>query len=464
MEELQAMEKADGAGVAKKGVDQMAKPSDTEKSEKIKLTGGGKEIGSDNGGVKGKPAEGAGDPAICKADGKSVQSTKVGDAKCCGSQSGKAVEKADGSSVESTSVGKAKFNGKTDGKAMEKADGKGVESSAVKASPDLKGDNTVGESFVLPHDVLVEQNGKTFTLKAGTNVRLVKEAEGDDLPDFMKGGEGEGEVGEVEGGEGEIEGGEGEAGEVAVGSEMDKLSEMDDATAIDRLASAVDQLDVGMSQFFDAEAAESEHADDVATASDAMKEFTNAMKEFLGEEGAEVEHGGEEMGEEEGEIENDEGIDGQEDEFNKLVGESKKKRRIVKEGWQSDINGQPDDEGIKGTPSIDKAGFETWLITADPQEVSQIVQQNPEHGNIEAVKKIHNILTYGPEHRNAKNELKALAKYWRLDPNKIASMLLSDVEKFEDAPEHFRSYKQQITDFVKNGGLNKMLVGESKKK
>jgi len=307
-EEIEAVDSADGKGVAAKEPKEMKTPSDATKTEKVKLDGGGKTVGGDGGGVEkgGKAAEGADKPAIEKADGKSVASAKVGEAKVTGGTDGKAIEKADGKSVESATTGKAKFGGGTDGKAMEKADGKGVAASTVKASPDLKGDNTVGESIVLPHDVLVEMDGKTTTLKAGTKVTVVKEEEKcdkddekcddkkdkkkkvvkEETPDFLKdeGGEEEDkeEEGEDEGAEGaEVEGAEVEGGESEVGAEGDGEftgADMPDGgkglgalppelevggeiepTALDKIVNSLDDLATGFKEFAKEEQGEEEH-------------------------------------------------------------------------------------------------------------------------------------------------------------------------------------------------------------
>jgi hypothetical protein len=298
-EEIEAVDSADGKGVAAKEPKEMKTPSDATKSEKVKLDGGGGTVGGDGGGVEkgGKAAEGADKPAIDKADGKSVASAKVGEAKVGGGTDGKAMEKADGKSVASASTGKAKFGGGTDGKAMEKADGKGVAVSTVKASPDLKGDNTVGENIILPHDVLVEMNGKKMTLKAGTKVTVVKEGKKDeeceeddkeckdkkvvkeeegDVPEFLKDKEEDTEVGKEEVGK-EGEGADEGAELPEFGSEVDGEVSGEDipeivgavdtaegpeeiaGTALDQIVNSLDSLADGFREFAQEEKAEEEH-------------------------------------------------------------------------------------------------------------------------------------------------------------------------------------------------------------
>ena len=294
-EEIEAVDSADGKGVAAKEPKEMKTPSDATKSEKVKLDGGGGTVGGDGGGVEngGKAAEGADKPAIDKADGKSVASAKVGEAKVGGGTDGKAMEKADGKSVASASTGKAKFGGGTDGKAMEKADGKGVAVSTVKASPDLKGDNTVGENIILPHDVLVEMNGKKMTLKAGTKVTVVKEGKKDDeceeddkeckdkkvvkeeegdVPEFLKDKEEDTEVGKEEVGK-EDEGaelpefGSEVDGEVSGEDIPEIVGTVDTAegpeeiagTALDQIVNSLDSLADGFREFAQEEKAEEEH-------------------------------------------------------------------------------------------------------------------------------------------------------------------------------------------------------------
>jgi hypothetical protein len=365
-EEIEAVDSADGKGVAIKEPKEMKKPSDATKTEKVKLDGGGGTVGGDGGGAKGgKAAEGADKPAIEKADGKSVASAKVGDAKGGGGTDGKAIEKADGKSVAATSTGKAKFGGGTDGKAMEKADGKGVAAATVKASPDLKGDNTVGESITLPHDVLVEMDGKQTTLKAGTRVMVVKEEEckdekkdekkeeckdekkveeakeevkdendekkdekveeskvvkEDELPSFLKddeGGEGAGEEAPADPMGGDIGGedlpGEGGAFEMP----PPKGSEAIEGSALDKIVASLDNLADNFAEFAQEEKGEAAHGGEGEGA--------------VGGEGGEIEiklEGGEE---EDAPAEEKEGEEDKEEDFAaKLESINKKKSNLVK--------------------------------------------------------------------------------------------------------------------------------------
>jgi hypothetical protein len=270
-EEIEAVDKADGKGVASKDPKEISGLDDAGKSSKVKLSGGGGTVGGEGGGggKAGKPAEGAEKPAIDKADGKSVASAKTGD---------------------------AKVTGGTDGKALEKADGKSVAAATSKISPDLKGmDNAVGESITLPHDVLVEMDGKQTTLKAGTKVRVVKEEEEckeeekeekeekkekkvdeskvvkeDELPGFMKGEEEEGEEaapaapaeGEeaAEGGEG----GEGLFGEDDIPAEVSKIESPEgvgeiEKSSLDKIVDSLDNLASGFAEFAAEEQGEPQH-------------------------------------------------------------------------------------------------------------------------------------------------------------------------------------------------------------
>lgn len=85
------------------------------------------------------------------------------------------IESPTGAGVVDQSVKKSDGAGdtsKTSAASMESADGNGLADKSV---------NTM-ESFILPHDIVVEQNGKIITLKQGTRVGLLKE----DVPEFLK--------------------------------------------------------------------------------------------------------------------------------------------------------------------------------------------------------------------------------------------------------------------------------------
>ena len=280
-EEIEAVDKADGKGVASKDPKEISGLDDAGKSSKVKLSGGGGTVGGEGGGggKAGKPAEGAEKPAIDKADGKSVASAKTGD---------------------------AKVTGGTDGKALEKADGKSVASATSKISPDLNGmDNAVGESITLPHDVLVEMDGKKTTLKAGTKVRVVKEEEckeeekedkkddkkeekkvdeskvvkEDELPGFMKGEDedGEEEAAPAEGEDEEAapaedgEGGEGLFGEDDIPAEVSKIESPEgvgeiEKSSLDKIVDSLDTLASGFAEFAAEEQGEPQHSGDGETA------------------------------------------------------------------------------------------------------------------------------------------------------------------------------------------------------
>lgn len=262
-EEIEAVDKADGKGVvASKDPKEISGLDGDGKSSKVKLSGGGGTVGGEGegGGKAGKPAEGGDKPAIDKADGKSVASTKTGDAKVTGS---------------------------TDGKALEKADGKSVASATSKISPDLKGmDNAVGESITLPHDVLVEMNGKQTTLKAGTKVRVVKEEEEckeeekedkkkeekkvdeskvvkeDELPGFMK-GEDEADEAAVEPETDEV-GEEGLFGEDDIPNEVSKIESPEgvgeiEKSSLDKIVDSLETLASGFREFAAEEQGEPQH-------------------------------------------------------------------------------------------------------------------------------------------------------------------------------------------------------------
>ena len=98
----------------------------------------------------------------------------------------------------------------------------------------------------------------------------------------------------------------------------------------------------------------------------------------------------------------------------------------------SDVPGDEEDEFIPEAPEevqsggIEIGGFETRLITMDPEEAQNWAQKYPEHGDGEAANKIYTIIDYGPDYTrhddaSATEELEALAKYWKLDPAEVFS-------------------------------------------
>ena len=86
--------------------------------------------------------------------------------------------------------------------------------------------------------------------------------------------------------------------------------------------------------------------------------------------------------------------------------------------------GVPEDPGQGYSNRIEVGGFETKLITMDPEEARGWVERFPEHGNEEAASKLTDIISYGPDYASRGNatrseELEALAKYWSLDSGEI---------------------------------------------
>jgi hypothetical protein len=271
-EEIDAVEKADGKGVASKDPKEVSGAC----ADGVKNAAGGGVTGGE-GAKGGKSAEGAEKPAIEKADGKSVESANTGDAKVGG--------------------------GAADGKAVCQADGKSVATADTKISPDLKGmDNAVGESITLPHDVLVEMNGKQMTLKAGTKVCLVKEEEeckdekkdekkdkkvekkdkkveeskkivNEEIPDFLKdegtkeaGEEAEGEEAGEEAGGAETEFG---AGDIPGGDEADLPAIVEpekeiEVTALDKIVASLEDVAAGFREFAAEEKGEPQHGGEEA--------------------------------------------------------------------------------------------------------------------------------------------------------------------------------------------------------
>lgn len=247
-EELDAMEKADGKGLADKTV------KDTDGKSPC------------CGSVSGAP-EGSEKSAIEKADGKSIPviTTKPKEVK------GTAGESAPGGAPEGSNK-----------PAIEKAKGSTVASTSVSPSKDLKGaQNVASESFILPHDVLVEHDGRKVTIKGGTRVSLIKEAE-------------EGEESEKGEDEGEDKGGEDKGGEEGEEKE-DKKSPpppLDMGGLEDEDVNEADLPDIGGTVDGSFGGMEGGEDDVVSRLADAVDGFADAMHDFLGVEATEEEHGG----------------------------------------------------------------------------------------------------------------------------------------------------------------------------
>jgi len=255
-EELEAVEKAPGKGVQDSSVSQQSKPSDKMSSDNRAQSGDNGTVGGDQGGLADKAKEHGQAAAGAEQD---------------------AVEKADGKSVQDSGEKAANFSGSgSDGKAVEKANGEGMQSREDTPSKDLKGKhNAVGESFDLPHDVLVEKDGKHVTLFAGTRVTLVKEAEEEENPFAVA------DDGDITG-DGEVDEEDFEAAEVESDDPIDQLVD-----AIDQFSDSTEGLEDAMKEYLGVEAEEEAHHSD----------YDYDYDEEKGEEGEEMEYDDEEMNE-----------------------------------------------------------------------------------------------------------------------------------------------------------------------
>lgn len=148
--ESEAMDTADGKGVADASVKSSAAPSGGEKETKVKLTGGGDEVG---GSLPAKPPVGkvpGGEPTMDDMGGKGLAK--------------------EGGKSETSSGGK--------GEKM-KPEGDSIADTTVNQTKDLpKNPNLAkeGKFFVIPHDIMVEHDGKVTKLAAGTKISLVAES------------------------------------------------------------------------------------------------------------------------------------------------------------------------------------------------------------------------------------------------------------------------------------------------
>lgn len=152
--ESEAMDKADGKSVEATKVKSDTAPAGGEKETKIKLTGGGDDVG---GKLPATPPSGkvpGGEDGIESPDGKGVAK--------------------EGGSTETSTGGK--------GEKM-KPEGTAISDASAKPTKDLPKNPNIakeGKSFVLPHDIMVEHDGKVTKLSAGTTVTLVSEAKCED--------------------------------------------------------------------------------------------------------------------------------------------------------------------------------------------------------------------------------------------------------------------------------------------
>jgi hypothetical protein len=259
-------------------VEQMKKPSDKVTEKEIKLDGDQREIGGKlPNPSSGEFAPGGDKPAIEKPKGKGMTSSKPGKQNL-GSGKGEKMDNRGGKGLAAKVSGEVKTSVGGKGERMDNLGGKGVQSKKVSK-----------ESIILPHDVLVEKDGKRMTLRAGTRVVLEQEddfdfskATVDDEADVSD----DDEIGEVE-----ID--DDIASEVGedIGGEMgvDEIGE-DDEVGENGECSVVDNFTTALKDLVDMERSEDHDEESINSIASAIDDFGEKMKEICGEEMEEPEH------------------------------------------------------------------------------------------------------------------------------------------------------------------------------
>lgn len=75
---------------------------------------------------------------------------------------------------------------------------------------------------------------------------------------------------------------------------------------------------------------------------------------------------------------------------------------------------------------VDDVGFEVVALPKmSDDDIKNLVDQYPNHGNDESLLKIINIVNYGPDYHRSLDGLNNLIKYWKVDKDKIIERLNS---------------------------------------